>query len=111
MGILITSVIIWITVIILHTSYGNKINNFSDKLNLVSLIILVLVSVIAYEKIVNHDIRILYSLGLVISSGVGRYGTEMSKKNKVVGFKPEFSSIRQIIYSILFISGLIGLLS
>ncbi|MFA5769912.1 MAG: hypothetical protein WC894_00260 [Patescibacteria group bacterium] len=111
MGILTISVIIWITIIVLHTSYGKNINNFSDKLNLVSLIILVLVSVIAYEKIVNHDIRILYSLGLVIASGVGRYGTEMSKKNKVVGFKPEFSSIRQIIYTILFISGLIGLLS
>ena len=111
MGILITSVIIWITVIILYTSYGKKIDNFSDKLNLLSLVILVLVSVIAYEKIIDHDIRILYSLGLVIASGVGRYGTEFSRKNKVVGFKPEFSSIRQIIYTILFITGLIGLLS
>lgn len=111
MGILTTSVIIWITIIFLYIFYGKKIDNFSDKLNLLSLIILVLVSVIAYEKIIDHDIRILYSLGLVISSGVGRYGTEISKKNKVVGFKPEFSSIRQIIYTILFISGLIGLLS
>lgn len=111
MGMLITSVIIWITVIILYISYGKKINNFSDKLNLLSLIVLVLVSVIAYEKIVDHDIKILYSLGLIIASGVGRYGTELSKKNNVIGFKPEFSSIRQMIYTILFISGLIGLLS
>ena len=111
MGMLITSVIVWIAIIIAYTSYGKNINNFSDKLNLLSLIVLVFVSVIAYEKIVDHDIRILYSLGLVIASGVGRYGTEFSKKNKVVGFKPEYSSIRQIIYTILFISGLIGLLS
>ncbi|MCR4323911.1 MAG: hypothetical protein NUV37_03000, partial [Nanoarchaeota archaeon] len=100
-----------IAVIFVYVFYNKKIDNYSDKLNLVSLIIMVLVSVIAYEKIVDHDIRILYSLGLIIASGVGRYGTELSKKNKVVGFKPEFSSIRQIIYTILFISGLIGLLS
>lgn len=111
MEIILIGIIVWIIVIVFSFKYSDRIDNYSNKLNLISLIVMVFVSAFAYERINNHDIRILYSLGLVIASGVGRYGTELSKRKKTVGFSPEFSGIRQMIYTILFISGLIGLLS
>ncbi|MBI4035907.1 hypothetical protein HY383_03075 [Candidatus Daviesbacteria bacterium] len=105
------SLIIYATLILATFTLGLKVNNFSNKINLFCLAFFALVAMFAFDRISDPNIKILYSLCLVIASGVGRYGTQMieKKSNRLHG--DEYANIRQLIYVVVFIFGLLGLIA
>lgn len=81
-----------------------------SKTNLYSLIILAIAAIFAQTRIVSTDIKLVYSLCLVIASGVGRYGTILASR-----VDPRWDDIRYIgyrhwIYIIMFLFGVGGLI-
>lgn len=76
--------------------------------NLLSLVLFALIAMLTYCKIEERGIRDLYCLGLIIASGVGRYGCLITEKLDP-GKKGEYFGIRQLIYMTMFTFGLLNL--
>lgn len=100
-----------------ETELMSKVDNWVDKLEMfpkssqISLYITVALIIIGQWRISNHDIKLLYSLAMIIGGSACRYGTDIlyfvtknprDAKNK---------SDRWWAYLILIIFGTIGLLS
>lgn len=109
MELLFQTILLLVILNIIFSSLDKKIDRLGDKVNFFSLLVSAVISIIAYEKIQSRDIRIIYSLGLIIASAVGRYGTDLTKNKKTSDIGIKHSTLRQLIYKTLFIAGLIGL--
>ena len=109
MELLLQTILLLVILTIVFLSFDKKVNRLGEKVNFFSLLVSSVISIIAYEKIQSRDIKILYSLGLIIASAVGRYGTDLTKNKKSSDIGIKYSSFRQLIYKTIFIAGLIGL--
>ena len=87
----------------------NSIKNLNNKLVFLSLVVVSVLAMVAYESIESRDIRILYSLCLVISSTVGRYGTMATFKRKTTWANSEYTGFRALVYHTMLVFGLLGL--
>lgn len=81
-------------------------SNFVNK----TLIVTAMVVIIGQFRMQNHDLRILYSLCMVIVSTVGRYGTELTYLCGRFDDESESSSFRHKVYLAVLLFGLGGLL-
>jgi len=82
-----------------------------SKLSQISLYITVLLIVVGQWRIETRDIRILYSLCMVIASSVGRYGTNLSYAvEKHPNYIPGQLS-RWWAHTALLVFGLLGLIA
>ena len=78
--------------------------------NLWSLIFFLITAIIARGRINDSNIRILFSLGLVIASAVGRYGSIMASKLHPLWKHPVYESYRNTVYTVMFLVGVFGLI-
>jgi len=99
--------VVWTAATVLLTF---KYKNVNNKSNLFSLILIIIVAVNAHAKITNPDIKILYSLCLIIMSGIGRYATIIMSKTEKDKETIKYNGYRHILYAILFLYGLLGLI-
>jgi len=78
--------------------------------NLWSLIILLMAEIYGLSRIASHDMRLLFSLGMIIGSGVGRYGSIMASKLHPLWKHPLYEGYRDLVYKIMFLVGVVGLI-
>lgn len=95
---------------IIEKIFRVRISNFQNKFNLLFLAIFGLAAILGRSRITNHDIQVIYSLLLVVSSGVGKYGTMMTQKHGTTWANSEYVGFRQLIYMTMFWFGLAGLI-
>lgn len=85
-----------------HIAFSNFVNK--------TLIVTAVVVIIGQFRVQNHDLRIIYSLCMVIASTVGRYGTELTYLHGRFDDEFEGNFFRHKVYLVVLLFGLGGLL-
>jgi hypothetical protein len=81
-----------------------------SKITQISLYIVAAFTIFAQWRIESHDIRLLFSLCMIIGAAVGRYGSDHTYNMTKFPKDGHKLSARRITYNILVIFGILGLL-
>jgi|CXWL01.1.fsa_nt_gi hypothetical protein len=85
-----------------HIAFSNFVNK--------TLVVSAVIVIIGQFQVQNHDLRLIYSLCMVIASTVGRYGTELTYLYGQFDDKSEGDFFRHKVYLVVLLFGLGGLL-